>query len=463
MTLPTWIDKFKQPGTQIVNINGNYYRYKIKSVYDPKKGRAKKITEEYLGKITKEGLIKPKRTQKIIRTVCEYGNAKLLYDLSADLIPGLKEAFPSNYNDILAAAIIRTIQPTPLKWMKSAWEKLYLSKEIDANLSPNVISDVIHQVGSDWRSQKLFFDKLLIENKYLVFDLSSIFSYSENIRLAEKGHNSEHFFIPQINFALFFSSKKKLPVMLKPVPGSVRDIKSLINILDETELSYTVVVVMDRGFSSYKIAKELNQKQINFIFPLRRNFEIINYTVKPRGSFLYRDRGINYVKYKTEDNFIYVFEDTKLRYEEETTFIKLIKDHKRKYVDKEIELKKFGKIALLSNINTNCEKIYLLWKEREEVEIAFDAMKNELDNDKIYLQDDDAVRGYFFISFISLYLYYKVLQILRDKKMIGKVSVKELLFELSRLYAYYYDDGMKLGVIPAKVERLNNKLDLHIT
>jgi hypothetical protein len=31
------------------------------------------------------------------------------------------------------------------------------------------------------------------------------------------------------------------------------------------------------------------------------------------------------------------------------------------------------------------KEIYLLYKEREDVEMAFDAMKNELENDKIYL------------------------------------------------------------------------------
>ena len=98
------------------------------------------------------------------------------------------------------------------------------------------------------------------------------------------------------------------------------------------------------------------------------------------------------------------------------------------------ERKKFGKIAILSNIDGSGQEVYLLYKQRESVEVAFDAMKNELENDKTYLSDDDAVRGYFFISFISLYIYFRILDMLRQKNLIGKISPNEVLFELSKVY-----------------------------
>ncbi|ODA44417.1 hypothetical protein THER_0809 [Thermodesulfovibrio sp. N1] len=58
--LPEWVKKHKTSGTQIIQIGSNYYLYKIKSIWDRKKGRARKVTEKYLGKITPQGLIKPK-------------------------------------------------------------------------------------------------------------------------------------------------------------------------------------------------------------------------------------------------------------------------------------------------------------------------------------------------------------------------------------------------------------------
>jgi transposase len=160
---------------------------------------------------------------------------------------------------------------------------------------------------------------------------------------------------------------------------------------------------------------------------------------------------------------LYLFEDVKLRAEEETTFIELIHEGKRKKEGLLKEKRKFGKIAILSNIDTEGEEIYLLYKEREDVEIAFDAMKNELENDKSYLADDDAVRGYFFISFISLYLYFRILNLLRQRGLVGKMSVGEVLFELSKVYLVYYSDGeKKLSEIPRKAEEINDLLELNL-
>jgi len=45
------------------------------------------------------------------------------------------------------------------------------------------------------------------------------------------------------------------------------------------------------------------------------------------------------------------------------------------------------------------ETIFSIYKGREDVEQSFDAMKNELEEDKTYLQDDESIWGYFFITF----------------------------------------------------------------
>ena len=60
MELPDWVRKHKAKGTEIRNISGRYYIYKIHSERDPITKRPKKITDKYLGRITPEGLIKPK-------------------------------------------------------------------------------------------------------------------------------------------------------------------------------------------------------------------------------------------------------------------------------------------------------------------------------------------------------------------------------------------------------------------
>jgi len=442
-------------------IGQNYYLYESTTVWLKGKKKRKKLCR-YIGKITEKGIVEGERRKRYTRSIYEYGNAQLLMDIATELIPPLKEVFPDDYKEIIATSIVRVIQSTPLKLIKSRWEKLSLSREITTSLSPNTLSEKLRFIGSDWDAQRRFFAHLLSKSKYLLFDLSSVVSHSEDLRLAEKGYNSDHLYLKQVNFALIFSYDHNIPVMIKAMPGSIRDIKSFKHIIREMDLN-SYAIVLDRGFSSYYLPHLLREREMKFILPLRRNLKIIDYNLGMKGCFIYRKRGINWGKKRTGHHFIYLFEDVKLRAEEETTFIELIRKGKRRQGEILKERKKFGKVAILSNIDAEGEEIYLLYKEREDIEVAFDAMKNELENDKIYLSNDDAVRGYFFISFLSLYLYFRILNMLRQKGLVGKISVNEVLFELSKVYLVYYTDGeKKLSEIPAKIEEINRLLGLNL-
>ena len=67
-----------------------------------------------------------------------------------------------------------------------------------------------------------------------------------------------------------------------------------------------LIFVMDRGFASYSLADEINNK---FIMPLRRNNKIIDYGIEFRSSFMYRDRGILSTSYKYGKYYVYIFQD----------------------------------------------------------------------------------------------------------------------------------------------------------
>ena len=76
-----------------------------------------------------------------------------------------------------------------------------------------------------------------------------------------------------------------------------------------------------------------------------------------------------------------------LRGEESSTFIGMIAEGNRAQKKFDAESTKFGKISILSNVKDDPRRIYNLYKQREEIEQAFDAMKNELENDKSYFSD----------------------------------------------------------------------------
>ena len=92
-----------------------------------------------------------------------------------------------------------------------------------------------------------------------------------------------------------------------------------------------------------------------------------------------------------------------------------------------------GKIPILSSMDQDPEEIYTMWNTKEEIEEAFDIMKNDLEEDKTYLREDDSIRGYFLTILFALYIRYRILNILKDNVVNGKLSVNDVLTELSRL------------------------------
>lgn len=440
-------------------LNNNYYLYRSTSRWDSKNKTPRKVTE-YIGRMTEKGVIE-KNALSTNRCVFEFGNSQLLLQMSQDIQKPLEKVFPLHWKELLACAIVKTIEPLPLKLISSRYEKLALSNTIDAALSPNTLSKVLHEVGPNLVAQRSFFDSIMKGSHTLAFDLSSFFSHSENLHFAEKGYNAKHLFLSQINMMMFFSIDRQLPVMLSPLHGSIRDIKALKEAI-EWVIMPNLVVVLDTGFASYNLAKLLDEKSFKFVFPLRRNFSIIKYDTKFESEFIYRERGIRWAKYKAKGSFVYLFEDVKLRSEEETTFIKLLRDRKRTKAQYKKSLERFGKIAILSNIDVSGPKVYDIFKSRQDIETGFDALKNELENDKTYLRDDDAVRGYFFVSFLSLYLYYKILNLLRKKELTNKISVNEALLELSKIYQIQTGNTTKLSTAPAKAENLAKDLGINL-
>ena len=91
-----------------------------------------------------------------------------------------------------------------------------------------------------------------------------------------------------------------------------------------------------------------------------------------------------------------------------------------------IDERRLGTIPILTNLDWNGKIVYEFYKEKEEIGQAFDAIKDELENDKACLGDDDGVRGYFFVSFLSLYLYFRVVERIRTADLTSKLPVNEL-------------------------------------
>ncbi|MGB4279096.1 MAG: hypothetical protein WBJ40_01480, partial [Methanoculleus sp.] len=89
---------------EIKYIQNKPYVYRSTSVYDKTTKSPKKVST-YLGRLTKEAGLIPKgsrgRRPLPPRTIREYGNAALMTEEFADLLPVLQDAFPACWQELV--------------------------------------------------------------------------------------------------------------------------------------------------------------------------------------------------------------------------------------------------------------------------------------------------------------------------------------------------------------------------
>ena len=89
----------------------------------------------------------------------------------------------------------------------------------------------------------------------------------------------------------------------------------------------------------------------------------------------------------------------------------------------------------------------------------FNILKNVMEAHISHLRNNESLSGYFFINFISLYLYYLILNLLQKKELNSKFPVRNLLFELSKIYMIDCEDKELISEIPKKANCLIQLLD----
>jgi transposase len=276
-----------------------------------------------------------------------------------------------------------------------------------------------------------------------------------------KSCNKDKIHVPQINIALLCSADSDLPTMIRALPGTVRDVTSLYNSIREIGLEGKILII-DRGFFSEDLMKFMIGKHLSFVVPVKRNSTLYEYLVKLNKHFFYRDRLIKCGKRKVDDYYIYLFEDASLKSEEEKTLYKRFDENKIDEIELMENLDRAGSILMVSDLNLEEKDVYLMYKKRDGVEKLFDTYKNTLDADIMYLQDDDSVFGHMFVSFLSLYGYCILENVLRKADLIEKYSPLDLLEYYCKVYKMDYDGQEILSEVPKKVRQLDKVLGLNL-
>ncbi|KXB00150.1 hypothetical protein AKJ41_04340 [candidate division MSBL1 archaeon SCGC-AAA259O05] len=216
-----------------------------------------------------------------------------------------------------------------------------------------------------------------------------------------------------------------------------------------------VLFIADKGFYKNDLYDDLDEGNVKFVMPLPRDDGRVRYGEELPGMFEYRDRVIKSTSYPVDHYHLYLYEDQDLKHKETKNYYKMELDGK----DVSFNESWAGKIALLSNEELDPEEAYLIWKNRGKIERSFDVLRNLLETDRPYISSEDVFRGYLFASFVSLVSYYIVLNFLQEHEVNDRVSVKDVLFEFSKIRIE--DRGyLTFSEIPKKVRELAGELEV---
>jgi transposase len=126
------------------------------------------------------------------------------------------------------------------------------------------------QIGNDTAALERFFRmwiKKLNAPSSLIFDTTSVSSYSEKLDFAEWGYNRDGEELPQINISLVSSRSTGLPVYFRMLPGSIPDVTSLkvtVSLLKELGIT-DCVSSLDRGFYSASNVRSMLENNVGFV------------------------------------------------------------------------------------------------------------------------------------------------------------------------------------------------------
>lgn len=225
----------------------------------------------YVGSISMEGAFHPKKERPLPekdKEVYEYGNAMLALNLLEDCRRQL--AGYRHVNEVVAMSVLKAVDPCPLRLMQSRWDKLYPSTFIRSDLRPTHLSRVLREMGGNVSRWYDLFSALVPGGDLLLYDLTSIIRYSENVKLAARGYNKDHVYREQVGVVMAFSTTSMLQVGVDVFNGSIRDVSTIRDFLARLKRD-DIGFILDTGFTGEPLVRELRRDGIGYVVPLKRN------------------------------------------------------------------------------------------------------------------------------------------------------------------------------------------------
>lgn len=489
---PEWATKYRKPGTELKLIGGKYYLYDVKSVYDKETKKSKKISLGIIGRITEEGGLIPsdkraleEKSKSAVNSSelfsFEYGYSKWLTDtLESDgVTQELKLHFPDLWKFIVLMVYCRTAYKSPLKNISFYQSQSYLSEiiELKEKMTDQKVSDLLFELGKRKKTIHDFMQPKEKQKRTVLMDATDISHNSKGISLSKEGYNSKMDFEPQFVLLYLYDAGSLRPLYYRLLPGNIREISALKNVINLCGLD-DCVYIADKGFYSESNILELEDLEMEYIIPLRRDNKLIDYSLLAEielseNYFEFDKRFIFYTEsIKKENRNIEVFLDGRLRELEKTDYLRRIKSVPESYSKEKFngKISSMGTLSIIHNTNQNAKEVYFEYKNRGEIEQFFDHFKNTIDASSSNMQREESLNGWMFINHLSMLVIYRIFEILKNTQLNKKqtlnhkYSINDVIMHLQSVKKIKFNPNKELISEPNKLTKtLLEKMKISIT
>jgi len=283
----------------------------------------------------------------------------------------------------------------------------------------------------------------------------------------------------QLQFVLLYMYDANTfePLYYRLLPDNIREISSMRNTIKISGLEQCVYIA-DKGFFSEANVSELENLNMSFIIPLKRDNKNIPYSSleeieKTDNYFEFTKRFIFFADtVKTNNRSVNLFLDDKLKEQEKTDYLTRIKSMPESYSKSKFneKVKTMGTLAIMHNTELSPQELYLEYKSRGEIEQFFDHLKNTLDASSSNMQREESLNGWMFINHLSMKIIYKLFQILKTtplnkkQKLNHKYSVNDAIEYLKSIKKIKFSQNESvIAEINKSTKVLLEKMKISIT
>lgn len=494
-------------------IGNHIYVYEVESYWDPVKKQPRQ-RRKYLGK-------KDPHTGEILsphkgftpRAARDFGHLYLVLHIvdRIRLSTVLKKVFPKLSQELLYLGLFQVLEAKPLYLFKPWAETVTMDESLA--LSSQHISQLMEELGRSEESRNSFFQSWMASQgdiQTILFDITSLSSYSKLIEYLEWGYNRDGESLPQVNLGMLVGQPSQLPLAYRIYPGSIADVTTLKNtiMLVKEWGVRDFTFILDRGFYSSANLREMDRERIHFVLPLSFSTKLASQLItkhlrnlqSPLSGFYYRGRPMFYVQEKLMLGDVVVtahlYHDERRKTDEIDHLMRRIVEIEasvgakefwsREAVEEHLEhsfrgssklfeilgqrpafrlkrkgkaiarlMNRMGKTILLTNDHTlGREDILSLYHRKDTLEKMFDVIKNELDCRRIKVSSREAMEGRLFLTYLSLIIHSALSRIMKEQDLYKSYTLSEVFYELKKLRVVTLSSGRSYLTEVSKKQRM---------